>query len=149
MLPAIAGLTTKVVVGAAAVAAPLVVVLAVAGGVYASSRAMFLSPTDSQIVLAVLLSTVPVAMALGGGIAHPMIMLDRQAVAAEAAREQDARVEASRRELVAWVSHDLRTPLAGVRAIAEAVEDEIELGLNPRPVSTERRAEAPAPMGAK
>ena len=32
-------------------------------------------------------------------------------------------VEASRRELVAWVSHDLRTPLAGIRAIAEALED--------------------------
>ena len=31
--------------------------------------------------------------------------------------------EASRRELVAWVSHDLRTPLAGLRAMAEALED--------------------------
>ena len=29
----------------------------------------------------------------------------------------------SRRELVAWVSHDLRTPLAGLRAMAEALED--------------------------
>ena len=26
-------------------------------------------------------------------------------------------------ELIAWVSHDLRTPLAGIRAIAEALED--------------------------
>ena len=32
-------------------------------------------------------------------------------------------LEASRRELVAWVSHDLRTPLAGLRAMAEALED--------------------------
>ena len=32
-------------------------------------------------------------------------------------------MEASRRELVAWVSHDLRTPLAGLRAMAEALED--------------------------
>ena len=39
------------------------------------------------------------------------------------AREQD--LEASRRELVAWVSHDLRTPLAGLRAMAEALEDEV------------------------
>src|SRR6202035_3714433 len=31
----------------------------------------------------------------------------------------------SRRELVAWVSHDLRTPLAGLRAMAEALEDGI------------------------
>jgi signal transduction histidine kinase len=39
------------------------------------------------------------------------------------AREQA--LEASRRELVAWVSHDLRTPLAGLRAMAEALEDEV------------------------
>ena len=32
-------------------------------------------------------------------------------------------VEASRRELVAWVSHDLRTPLSGIRAMIEALED--------------------------
>jgi signal transduction histidine kinase len=34
-------------------------------------------------------------------------------------------MEASRRELVAWVSHDLRTPLAGLRAMAEALEDNV------------------------
>lgn len=38
-----------------------------------------------------------------------------------AARERS--LETSRRELVAWVSHDLRTPLAGLRAMAEALED--------------------------
>jgi signal transduction histidine kinase len=31
--------------------------------------------------------------------------------------------EQTRRELVAWVSHDLRTPLAGIRAMVEALED--------------------------
>ncbi len=40
----------------------------------------------------------------------------------EARRKQQA-LDASRRELVAWVSHDLRTPLAGIRAIVEALED--------------------------
>ena len=34
-------------------------------------------------------------------------------------------LESSRRELVAWVSHDLRTPLAGLRAMAEALEDRV------------------------
>jgi signal transduction histidine kinase len=43
---------------------------------------------------------------------------------AEAHRREQA-LEASRRELVAWVSHDLRTPLAGLRAMAEALEDEV------------------------
>jgi signal transduction histidine kinase len=34
-------------------------------------------------------------------------------------------LEHARRELVAWVSHDLRSPLAGIRAMAEAIEDGI------------------------
>ncbi len=38
-------------------------------------------------------------------------------------RRREQALEASRRELVAWVSHDLRTPLAGLRAMAEALED--------------------------
>jgi len=41
------------------------------------------------------------------------------------ARERERALEASRRELVAWVSHDLRTPLAGLRAMAEALEDDV------------------------
>jgi len=41
---------------------------------------------------------------------------------AEARGEVEA-IDASRRELVAWISHDLRTPLAGLRAMAEALED--------------------------
>ncbi len=39
------------------------------------------------------------------------------------ARSRELAMEASRRELIAWVSHDLRTPLAGIRAMAEALED--------------------------
>ncbi|KUO19130.1 sensor histidine kinase [Streptomyces dysideae] len=38
-------------------------------------------------------------------------------------RERERALESSRRELVAWISHDLRTPLAGLRAMAEALED--------------------------
>ncbi|WP_095756404.1 sensor histidine kinase [Streptomyces xinghaiensis] len=41
----------------------------------------------------------------------------------EASRERERALESSRRELVAWISHDLRTPLAGLRAMAEALED--------------------------
>jgi signal transduction histidine kinase len=40
-------------------------------------------------------------------------------------RRHDRAVEESRRELIAWVSHDLRTPLAGIRAMAEALEDNV------------------------
>ncbi|MEG3626930.1 sensor histidine kinase [Streptomyces poriticola] len=38
-------------------------------------------------------------------------------------RDRERALETSRRELVAWISHDLRTPLAGLRAMAEALED--------------------------
>lgn len=38
-------------------------------------------------------------------------------------RDRERALEASRRELVSWVSHDLRTPLSGLRAMAEALED--------------------------
>ena len=49
------------------------------------------------------------------------------------ARSRERALEASRRELVAWVSHDLRTPLAGLRAMAEALEDQVVT--DPREVS--------------
>lgn len=39
------------------------------------------------------------------------------------ANARAAATEQSRRDLVAWVSHDLRTPLAGIRAMVEALED--------------------------
>jgi signal transduction histidine kinase len=42
-----------------------------------------------------------------------------------ASRKRERALEASRRELVAWISHDLRSPLAGLRAMAEALEDGI------------------------
>lgn len=45
----------------------------------------------------------------------------RQRLADSRARE--VALETSRRELIAWVSHDLRSPLAGIRAMAEALED--------------------------
>ncbi|WP_411116164.1 sensor histidine kinase [Streptomyces sp. 058-1L] len=41
----------------------------------------------------------------------------------DSSRERERALETSRRELVAWISHDLRTPLAGLRAMAEALED--------------------------
>ncbi|MFI9361577.1 sensor histidine kinase [Kitasatospora sp. NPDC053057] len=49
-------------------------------------------------------------------------------LAATSARLAESRARAqaldsSRRELIAWISHDLRTPLAGLRAMAEALED--------------------------
>jgi signal transduction histidine kinase len=39
--------------------------------------------------------------------------------------EHERLLEQSRRELVAFMSHDLRTPLAGLRALTEGLEDEV------------------------
>jgi signal transduction histidine kinase len=49
--------------------------------------------------------------------------LRQTAAALAATRERERALESARRELVSWVSHDLRTPLAGLRAMAEALED--------------------------
>jgi signal transduction histidine kinase len=47
--------------------------------------------------------------------------LTRQRLAAS--HERERALEAGRRELVAFMSHDLRTPLAGLRAVSEGLED--------------------------
>ncbi|MFF3437902.1 sensor histidine kinase [Streptosporangium sp. NPDC002721] len=49
--------------------------------------------------------------------------LDRAYRRLRLGHERERALESARRELVAWVSHDLRTPLAGMRAMAEALED--------------------------
>jgi signal transduction histidine kinase len=48
---------------------------------------------------------------------------NRMARALEVAAEREREVEKSRRDLVAAVSHDLRTPLASTRALIEALAD--------------------------
>ena len=55
-------------------------------------------------------------------------------------RERERALEQARRQLVAWVSHDLRTPLAGLRAMAEALED--GLAADPPRYHKQMRAEA-------
>jgi len=49
--------------------------------------------------------------------------LEQSGVRLEESRRREAAVENARRELVSWISHDLRTPLASMRAMAEALED--------------------------
>ena len=41
------------------------------------------------------------------------------------AREQEEQLNQMRRDLIAWVSHDLRTPLTSIRARVEALADEV------------------------
>jgi signal transduction histidine kinase len=43
----------------------------------------------------------------------------------ERSRARERELEGARRELVAWMSHDLRTPLARIQAIVEALADDV------------------------
>jgi signal transduction histidine kinase len=49
--------------------------------------------------------------------------LDQMSDRLEEVRDQEQRVEQTRRDLITAVSHDLRTPLANLRAMAEAIDD--------------------------
>jgi signal transduction histidine kinase len=98
----------------------LIGVLGVVAGVLGASYAMFLSAHDLGVVLLVLATAGTVALVSALGLGR---RLARQSVWEREAAERERTLEASRRELVAWMSHDLRTPLAGLRAMAEALED--------------------------
>jgi len=97
-----------------------VAVVAVVAGVVAVSEAMFLSAHDLEVVLLTVAGAAAVSLGIGWTFGR---RLAAAAVWAEQAREHERTLEKGRRDLVAWVSHDLRTPLAGMRAMAEALED--------------------------
>ncbi|GIF62265.1 two-component sensor histidine kinase [Asanoa ishikariensis] len=97
-------------------------VLAVVAGVAAVAEAMFLSAHDLEVVLITVAAAAAVSLGVGWRFGH---RLARAAVWTDQARAREQRLEKDRRDLVAWVSHDLRTPLAGLRAMAEALEDRV------------------------
>ncbi len=95
-------------------------VLAMIAAIGGVARAMFLSGHDLRVLLVVVSVAGLVSLLAGGWLGRRMAT---EAMWATEARARERQIEASRRELVAWVSHDLRTPLAGLRAMAEALED--------------------------
>lgn len=97
----------------------LVPLIAELAGVMGVSKFMLDNSIVSTVLLITLTTaviTVPTAVLLGRTIA-------RRSVWERQARQRERAAEAARRELVAWISHDLRTPLAGIRAMAEALAD--------------------------
>jgi signal transduction histidine kinase len=98
----------------------LIPVAAVALGALAAARAMFVSHHDLSALVVVVVGA-GTAGVLGGLTLASELERARQRVAGMTERERA--VERSRRELVAWVSHDLRTPIAGMRAMVEALDD--------------------------
>jgi signal transduction histidine kinase len=67
-------------------------------------------------------------------IAGLAITFNQMAARLEKAEQERRTLERSRRELIAWVSHDLQTPLTSIRAIVEALAD----GMIEDPLTTER-----------
>lgn len=127
----------------------IVVVVAVAAtlaGVVAITMRMIIEGPARDVVLSVIAVGGLVGLGVAFVVARRVVAESRRLVAAvgeppftaprglpaelqaiaDALQEAYAReraLEGARRELVAWVSHDLRTPLAGMRAMAEALED--------------------------
>ena len=81
-------------------------------GVFVVALLMFISPHDA-LVMAVLL------LLAGGLTAYTTWLLSRDVIA-----QRDS-AERARRDLVAAVSHDLRTPLTSLRLLSEAIEDDL------------------------
>jgi signal transduction histidine kinase len=98
----------------------LVPVAATLAGVLGVNGWMFtpVLTTELAVAAAVAAVSVPAGLLLGRGIAQELTW-QREALA------RDRAAESARRELVAWISHDLRSPLAGIRAVTEALADRV------------------------
>ncbi|WP_431961718.1 sensor histidine kinase [Actinacidiphila sp. bgisy160] len=97
------------------------VALALGRGVVRGSRAL----AEATRALGDGGSFVPPAVAPTAELAELGRELAATSAKLAASRERERALEESRRELVAWISHDLRTPLAGLQAMTEALEDGI------------------------
>jgi signal transduction histidine kinase len=86
-----------------------------------TDRIVSLSQTAEELALGRLSARVPVT----GNDEMATLARTFNAMAAqlEGAAEQQHELDMLRRNLIAWVGHDLRTPLASIRAIVEALAD--------------------------
>jgi signal transduction histidine kinase len=96
----------------------LIPVVATFTGVLGTSGSMLTGTFAQTAVVLVIVSvvTIPAAVMLARRQSRKTVC-EQEIRAAERAGEQ------SRRKLVAFVTHDLRTPLAGIRAVSEAIAD--------------------------
>ena len=96
----------------------LLPVIATFTGIVGASGFMVEQTFERTVVLLVIVAvvTIPAAVMLARYQA-------RRTVWEQEIRDSERAAEHSRRRLVAFVSHDLRTPLAGIRAVSEAISD--------------------------
>jgi signal transduction histidine kinase len=116
--------------------APVVPVASVAAGVATASEMMLLERQEVMVIGLVLLVATPVAVVFGALVGRRVATLQSLA----AGQERDREVEERRAELISWLGHDLRTPLARMRVLTEAFED----GLHPPDYSTRMLREVDA-----
>jgi signal transduction histidine kinase len=107
-------------VAPAAAIVALIPVVSAAAGALVAAEAMFVSQHDLSAFVVIVIGSSTAGVL--GALALARELTAARRVADEAV-EHERLLEQSRRELVAWVSHDLRTPLAGIRAMVEAIED--------------------------
>jgi signal transduction histidine kinase len=100
-----------------------VAVAATSAGVAVAANRMFISRHDSDVLAAVLTTSTVVAVVCAAVVGRRVSQLIEDHSRAEASLHAEHELEHNRRELVSWMSHDLRSPLAGIRAMAEALED--------------------------
>jgi len=116
----------------ASLLSPLAVVVTIGTGLLVGVRLMLIESVGVPLLL--LAATAPAALLTGVFVSlRSQRMIARASTALEQERRQ-REVEQGRRELITWMSHDLRTPLAGIRAMAEALED----GIAPDPAAYHR-----------
>ncbi len=101
----------------------LVAVGAATAGAVAAGAQMFITTHDVVVLVSIGLTAAVVGTGCALAVGRPVSRAIADHEHAAAARDRERALEASRRELVAWMSHDLRSPLAGIRAMAEALDD--------------------------
>ena len=112
----------------------------VAAGVVVGIRTRSIASASIATVTWVLLASVPVALIAGCGTALRGWRREHHGEAEEAERAHQSELDTSRKEMITWISHDLRTPLAGIRAMTGALQG----GMAPDPGSYPERIHAEA-----
>ena len=105
------------------VALVLIPTLATLAGVFFASRYM----TDGTFRAVVLVLAIVAIVTLPAAVMLARYQA-RRTVWEQQIQDVERAAEQSRRQLVAFVSHDLRTPLAAIRALSEAIADGVVTG---------------------
>jgi signal transduction histidine kinase len=98
-------------------------VLVMTVGVSAAAALMIVSGHVLVVLLSSTVAAAVTAAATGWVLAVRVQRLAGAERRLTVSRDHERAVEAGRRELVGWISHDLRAPLASIRAMVDAVDD--------------------------